>query len=34
VVSARIELMSRWCELVTLVGVDPVLNQLPARYVH
>ena len=34
VVSARIELMSRWCELVSLVGVDPVLNQLPARYVH
>ena len=34
VVSARIELMSRWCELVTLLGVDPVLNQIPARYVH
>jgi outer membrane protein TolC len=34
VVSARMELMNRWCELVSLVGVDPVLNQLPARYAH
>ena len=34
VVAARIELLGRWIELVSLVGSDPVLNQLPARYVH
>ena len=34
VVAARIDLLSRWVELVSLVGIDPVLSQLPARYVH
>ncbi|MEI6052639.1 MAG: TolC family protein, partial [Opitutaceae bacterium] len=34
VVSARADLMNRWCELVSLVCVDPVLTQIPARYVH
>jgi len=34
VVAARIELLGRWIELVSLVGSDPVLNQLPARYVQ
>jgi outer membrane protein TolC len=34
VVSARADLMIRWCELVSLVCVDPVLTQIPARYVH
>jgi hypothetical protein len=30
----RIDLLGRWAELVSLVGSDPVLNQLPARYVR
>ncbi len=34
VVAARIDLLARWCELVSLVGADPILNQLPARYVR
>jgi len=34
VVAVRIDLLGRWVELVSLVGNDPVLNQLPARYVH
>jgi outer membrane protein TolC len=34
VVAGRVELLSRWCDLVSLVGVDPILNQLPARYVQ
>jgi len=31
---ARIDLVGRWCDLVSLVGADPVLNQIPARYVQ
>ncbi len=34
VVLARIDLLTRWCDLVSLVGADPILNQLPARYVR
>lgn len=34
VVAVRIDLLGRWAELVSLVGSDPVLNQLPARYVR
>lgn len=32
VVAARIELLNRWCELVSAVGADPILSQIPARY--
>lgn len=34
VAAARIDLVSRWFELVSLVGADPVLTQIPARYVQ
>lgn len=34
VASARIDLVGRWCDLVSLVGADPALNQIPARYVQ
>jgi len=34
VVASRIDLLTRWCDLVSLVGADPILNQLPVRYVR
>lgn len=34
VAAARIDLVGRWCDLVSMVGSDPVLNQIPARYVQ
>ena len=34
VAAARIDLVGRWCDLVSLVGADPVLTQIPARYVQ
>ena len=32
--AARAALLARWSEFVSLAGVDPVLNNIPARYVR
>ncbi len=32
--SVRAEYLGRWCELVSLAGADPAMNNLPARYVR
>jgi len=32
VVAAQIDLLSRWFELVSLSGEDPILKQIPSRY--
>lgn len=32
--SARADVFSRWCDLVSLAGLDPALNNLPPHYVR
>ena len=34
VAAARMDLLSRWVELVSLLNVDPMLEKLPPSYVH
>ncbi len=34
VAAARMDLLSRWIELVSLLNVDPMLEKLPPTYVH
>jgi len=34
VAAGRNDLLMRWCEFVSLVGADPILNTIPSRYVR
>jgi outer membrane protein TolC len=34
ILPARIDYLNRWAEFVSLVGADPAMNHLPARYVR